>query len=96
MMALMLLPDPKLTRAFDVLPLSAGDTAAAGHPVHWYQDWVAHERLTDDYWTATVAHRLRARRHVAGADGHRLVRHLPAVAAAALRASSSEPATSRG
>ncbi len=50
-LALMLLPDPKLTRAFDVLPLSAGDSSAAGHPIHWYQDWVAHERLTDDYWT---------------------------------------------
>ncbi len=46
-----LLPDPKLNTAFGVLPLSAGDTAATGHPVHWYQDWVAHERLTDEYWT---------------------------------------------
>ncbi|WP_243076328.1 CocE/NonD family hydrolase [Microbacterium sp. SS28] len=47
----MLFPDPKLTRAFDVLPLSAGDTAATGQPIHWYQDWVKHERLTDKYWT---------------------------------------------
>jgi len=47
----MALPDPRLRKAFGVLPLSAGDTAATGHPVHWYQDWVAHERLTDDYWT---------------------------------------------
>jgi uncharacterized protein len=48
---LLLLPDPKLQRAFGVLPLSAGDSAATGHPIHWYQDWVAHERLTDHYWT---------------------------------------------
>jgi putative CocE/NonD family hydrolase len=47
----LLRPDPKLARAFDVLPLSAGDTAATGRAVHWYQDWVGHERLTDDYWT---------------------------------------------
>ncbi|BCK54865.1 CocE/NonD family hydrolase [Nocardia wallacei] len=40
-----------LRKAFDVLPLSAGDSAAVGHPIHWYQDWVRHERLTDDYWT---------------------------------------------
>ncbi|WP_155371447.1 CocE/NonD family hydrolase [Catellatospora vulcania] len=47
----MLRPDPKLTEAFGVLPLSAGDTVATGGPVDWYQDWVAHERLTDEYWT---------------------------------------------
>ena len=47
----MLLPDRKLDKAFDVLPLSAGDTAAVGQPIHWYQDWTRHERLTDDYWT---------------------------------------------
>lgn len=44
-------PDRKLAEAFDVLPLSRGDTAVAGHPISWYQDWVAHEKLTDDYWT---------------------------------------------
>ncbi|WP_165310701.1 CocE/NonD family hydrolase [Microbacterium protaetiae] len=48
----MMLPDPKLEKAFDVLPLSAGDSAVTGHPIHWYQDWVRHERLTDEYWTA--------------------------------------------
>lgn len=47
----MLLPDPKLQKAFDTLPLSAGDTAAMGHPVDWYQRWIDHERLTDEYWT---------------------------------------------
>ncbi len=49
-MMLMLVPDPKLRKALDVLPLSRADTAATGHPVHWYQDWIAHERPTDDYW----------------------------------------------
>ncbi len=44
-------PDPKLEKAFGVLPLSAGDTAATGHPVGWYQDWLVHEKLTDDFWT---------------------------------------------
>ena len=44
-------PDRKLAAAFDVLPLSGGDTAVAGHPISWYQDWLAHEKLTDDYWT---------------------------------------------
>lgn len=47
----MALPDRKLEKAFDVLPLSAGDTAATGHPIAWYQDWIAHEKLTDPYWT---------------------------------------------
>ncbi|MFH8252632.1 CocE/NonD family hydrolase [Microbacterium sp. B2969] len=47
----MLLPDPKLTKAFDVLPLGRGDSAVTGHPIHWYQDWVAHESLADEYWT---------------------------------------------
>ncbi|MFF0498337.1 CocE/NonD family hydrolase [Nocardia aobensis] len=44
-------PDRKLRKAFDVLPLSAGDVAANDRTVHWYQDWVGHERLTDEYWT---------------------------------------------
>lgn len=39
-----------LRKAFDVLPLSAGDSAAVGHPIHWYQDWLRHERRTDEYW----------------------------------------------
>ncbi|SDT44023.1 CocE/NonD family hydrolase [Actinoplanes derwentensis] len=47
----MLRPDGKLKRGFGTLPLSAGDTAATGHPVHWYQDWVGYEKLTDEYWT---------------------------------------------
>ncbi|MCZ7436755.1 CocE/NonD family hydrolase [Micromonospora sp. WMMC241] len=44
-------PDRKLAEAFDVLPLSRGDTAVAGRPIGWYQDWLAHEKLSDDYWT---------------------------------------------
>ncbi|GAA2478024.1 X-Pro dipeptidyl-peptidase [Winogradskya humida] len=47
----MIRPDPKLGRAFGVLPLRDGDTVATGRQVHWYQDWVAHDKLTDDYWT---------------------------------------------
>lgn len=46
------LPDRKLDKAFDVMPLSRGDSAAAGRAIHWYQDWVRHERLTDEYWTS--------------------------------------------
>ncbi|TVZ06887.1 CocE/NonD family hydrolase [Trebonia kvetii] len=45
-------PDPKLEKAFGVLPLRDGDTAAAGAPIGWYQDWLSHERLTDDYWAS--------------------------------------------
>ncbi|MDN4476865.1 CocE/NonD family hydrolase [Demequina sp. SYSU T00192] len=45
------LPDRRLARAFDVLPLGAGDRAAAGETVHWYQDWLRHESLADEYWT---------------------------------------------
>lgn len=44
-------PDRKLGEAFAVLPLGAGDTAAAGRPIGWYQDWLAHEDLTSGYWT---------------------------------------------
>ena len=47
----MALPDPKLEKAFAVLPLSAGDSAATGEEIHWYQDWVRHEDLTHEYWT---------------------------------------------
>ncbi|MFI0901726.1 CocE/NonD family hydrolase [Streptomyces sp. NPDC020983] len=45
------LPDRKLDRAFAVLPLGAGDTAAAGRPIGWYQDWLTHEDLTAGHWT---------------------------------------------
>lgn len=45
------LPSRKVRKAFGVLPLSRGDTAATGHPVGWYQDWVEHEDLSEGYWT---------------------------------------------
>jgi putative CocE/NonD family hydrolase len=48
----MLRPDRKLLRGFGTLPLLGGDVAATGRRVHWYQDWVTHERLTDEYWTS--------------------------------------------
>ena len=44
-------PDPRLRRAFDVLPLRDGDVTANGRRVHWYQDWLEHEDLGDEYWT---------------------------------------------
>ncbi|MBO0853237.1 MAG: CocE/NonD family hydrolase [Nocardia sp.] len=47
----LLRPDRKLRKAFDALPLTTGDRAANGRTVHWYQDWVRHEKLTDEYWT---------------------------------------------
>ncbi|WP_394551745.1 CocE/NonD family hydrolase [Agromyces sp. MMS24-JH15] len=46
----MAFPDPKLAKAFDVLPLSAGDRAATGRSNTWYQRWVAHEELSHEYW----------------------------------------------
>ncbi|WES63288.1 CocE/NonD family hydrolase [Microbacter sp. GSS18] len=45
------LPDRRLAKAFDALPLSRGDTAATGHPIRWYQEWIRHESLADEYWT---------------------------------------------
>ncbi|GAA1973042.1 CocE/NonD family hydrolase [Microbacterium pumilum] len=47
----MALPDRKLDKAFDVLPLSAGDSAATGEQIHWYQDWTRYESLDEEYWT---------------------------------------------
>jgi putative CocE/NonD family hydrolase len=47
----MALPDRKLERAFGVLPLSDGDSAATGEKIHWYQDWTRHESLDEEYWT---------------------------------------------
>lgn len=47
----MALPDRKLEKAFDALPLSVGDAAVLGARNAWYQDWVRHEDLTDEYWT---------------------------------------------
>ncbi|BDZ40077.1 CocE/NonD family hydrolase [Microbacterium suwonense] len=47
----MLLPDRKLQKGFETLPLGRGDEVATGESVDWYQDWVRHEKLTDEYWT---------------------------------------------
>lgn len=46
-----LLPGKKLVRGYAALPLGDGDTVATGAPVSWYQDWLTHEDLRDDYWT---------------------------------------------
>jgi predicted acyl esterase len=43
--------DPRLRKAFGVLPLTGGDVAAVGREIPWYRDWVRHEQLTDGYWT---------------------------------------------
>jgi hypothetical protein len=45
------LPDRRLQKAFDCVPLGAGDTASVGRTVDWYQDWLSHESLDDEYWT---------------------------------------------
>jgi putative CocE/NonD family hydrolase len=42
--------DPRLRKAFGVLPLTAGDVAAVGREIPWYRDWVRHEQLTGEYW----------------------------------------------
>ena len=49
-----LLPSPALTRGLNHLPLDEGDKVAAGHTVHWYQDWL-HRNLSEPYW-ATQSH----------------------------------------
>ncbi len=50
-MLLLMLPSPRLARGLDTIPLSEGDVVAIGHHNDWYQDWVHHEDLTDEYWT---------------------------------------------
>lgn len=60
MLGMLLGPDRRLARALDTLPLVAGDSAAVGRPIPWYQEWLRHEDLRDDYWAqrshaATVA-----------------------------------------
>ncbi len=40
----------KLQRAMSVNPLQDGDTAAAGHHISWYQDWLNHTDIDDPYW----------------------------------------------
>ena len=44
-------PNPRLARGLEAMPLRTGDAAAAGAEIDWYQDWLTHEDLTDEYWT---------------------------------------------
>ncbi len=39
-----------LARAFGHLPLKSADQTLVGHPVSFYQDWLAHPNLEDPYW----------------------------------------------
>lgn len=41
-----------LAPALQTLPLSKADTAAVGHEVPYWQEWLAHEAREDDYWSA--------------------------------------------
>jgi uncharacterized protein len=38
---------------FDHLPLINADTAAVGHPIAFYRDWVTHDQPGDPYWAPT-------------------------------------------
>jgi putative CocE/NonD family hydrolase len=42
-----------LGNAFGHLPLINADTAAVGHPVGYYRDWLTHDQPGDPYWTPT-------------------------------------------
>ena len=42
-----------LAPAFKHLPLINADTAAVGHPVGYYRDWLTHDQPGDPYWTPT-------------------------------------------
>jgi putative CocE/NonD family hydrolase len=42
-----------LRPAFDHLPLLDADTAAVGHPVGYYRDWVTRDEPGDPYWAPT-------------------------------------------
>jgi uncharacterized protein len=42
-----------LGRAFGCLPLGDADTAAVGHPVGYFRDWLDHDQPGDPYWTPT-------------------------------------------
>lgn len=45
--------DKTLTPAFGHLPLLDADTAAVGHPVGFYRDWVTRDQPGDPYWDPT-------------------------------------------
>lgn len=40
----------RLAPAFLHLPLAEADTVAVGHPVSYYQNWLAHSRADEPYW----------------------------------------------
>ena len=40
----------RLASVYDTLPLRDADTAAFGHPVQYYQDWLEHEAPSDPWW----------------------------------------------
>ncbi len=39
-----------LTPAYTTLPLSQAEVAVLGSPVAYYQDWLVHDRIDDDWW----------------------------------------------
>ncbi len=43
----------QLRPEFNHLPLINADTAAVGHPIGFYRDWVTHDQPGDPYWTPT-------------------------------------------
>jgi putative CocE/NonD family hydrolase len=44
-------PNPKLVAGFETMPLRDGDVPVLGEHNAWYQDWLTHEDLRDEYWT---------------------------------------------
>ncbi|ROO88830.1 hypothetical protein EDD29_6512 [Actinocorallia herbida] len=47
----------RLARAYATLPLADADVAAAGVPIGWYRQWLAHAEPGDAYWTGSRDHR---------------------------------------
>lgn len=43
---------PVVERAARVVPVSNADAAAVGHRVEFFQEWIAHERPDDPWWSA--------------------------------------------
>lgn len=44
-------PNPKLEKGFAAMPLRTGDLTVLGKHNDWYQDWLTHEDLRDEYWS---------------------------------------------
>ncbi len=72
--------------AFNHLPLINADTAAVGHPVGYYRDWLTHDQPGDPYWTPTDFRPILPDLGVPVTMISRLVRHVPAVHARGLPA----------